>query len=78
MGTPMDMKMMSIAEYRFRVQKLRVAIPELEAEFNAEEGLTLVATIGGQRYVYCGETDIVERMEDVARKWLQRVAESFG
>lgn len=69
---------MKISEYQARVKKLRVALPDLEAEFNWDEGLTLVAHIGGERVVFTGEPEIIEQMEEAARKWLARVSASLG
>lgn len=72
-----DERTMTIGEYCERVRRLRVALPDLESGFNDDEGLTLDASVGGERVVFIGEPAIVHRMEEVARAWLARVAETL-
>lgn len=69
---------MTIAEYCERVQRLKKAFPALEADFNVDEGLTLVLPHGGRRIVFIGEATIVEEMEAECRAILKGMHDALN
>lgn len=70
--------MMSIGEYCARVLRLRLVIPDLESDYNDDEGLTLSWNNNSRdRVVFTGEPSIIEAAEAMAKVQLQAAVLAF-